>query len=52
MAAEWINRKNEIPSTGAYVLAKKTSNSKCETVPSDWVRHHLSQYQFWAHINP
>ncbi len=45
----WINKKDELPLSGMMILAKKSELDEPELINSDWLRHHLSQYNYWKY---
>jgi len=45
----WLNKNDELPPSGIMVFAKKAEYSETVTIPSDWVRHPLAQYNYWQY---
>jgi len=46
---KWKSSNEILPVADAMVLAKTSERAGYTLVKSDWVRHHLSQYKFWAY---
>ena len=46
---KWKSSNEILPASRTMVLAKTSERAEYKLVKSDWVRHHLSQYRFWAY---
>jgi len=46
---KWKSYSEQLPSSGTMVLAKTSELAGYTLVKSEWVRHHLSHYKFWAY---